>query len=94
MFIRMPATAPRSDARTTLGFNAARFDQCWEIVHGPMKIGEIAERLDVDPGHFSQIRSGKRGFSREFIAAVRVALPNAPFTEIFPVIDPAAGDAE
>lgn len=72
----------------------AEFDKLAAAVIGAHTDRELAERLGVGANHLSQIRNGARTPGAYFIAAVRTAMPNVAFDQIFEVVEPVeAGDA-
>lgn len=77
-----------------LRLRTAEFDLLAAAVTGARTDRELAERLGVGANHLSQIRVGARTPGAHFIAAVRTAMPNVPFEQLFEIVDSAeAGDA-
>lgn len=74
-------------SRRTLRLRTDRFDELARVILGPLNVRQTAEALNVNPAHFSGLRTGNRHPGAEFIAAVRVAMPNAPFDDLFEVVE-------
>lgn len=70
------------------------FDERWRVIFGPMTVRQQAEDLGIDHRHWSQLRTGSRNPGATVIAAIRKAMPNVPYEELWDVVEPAAaGDA-
>lgn len=80
--------------RPTLRLRTEKFDELAAAVTGARTDRELAEHLGVSYNHLSQIRTHARTPGGAFIAAVRSAMPNVPFEQLFETVEPvAAGDA-
>lgn len=88
MVIRMGA-----NGKPTLRLKVDEFDKLAAAVIGAPTQFELARRLGVDPAHLSQLRTGKRAPGEVFIAAVKTAMPNVTFEQLFEVVEAAASDA-
>lgn len=81
-------------ARPTLRLKTEEFDLLAAAVTGARTDRELAEKLGVSYNHLSQLRTHARTPGGAFIAAVRAAMPNVPFEQIFETVDAVtAGDA-
>lgn len=83
-----------ANARRTLRLRTEKFDELARVILGPLNVRQTAERLGFDHRHFSSLRTGNKRPGPEFIAAVRTAMPNAPFDDLFEVVDLDEGDSE
>lgn len=82
------------NARPTLRLRTEKFDELAAAVIGAPNPAELARRLGVGANHLYLIRRGERTPGARFIAAVRTAMPNVPFEQLFETVDAvAAGDA-
>lgn len=70
-----------------LRLKTAEFDKLAAAVIGARTDRELAERLGVGANHLSQIRVGARTPGAQFIAAVRTAMPNVAFEQLFEVVE-------
>lgn len=83
-----------ANGRATLRLRTEMFDERWRVIFGPMTIRQQAEDLGIDHRHWSQLRTGTRNPGATVIAAIRKAMPNVPYEELWDVVEPTTtGDA-
>lgn len=81
------------NARPTLRLRTEKFDELAAAITGARTDRELAEKLGVGRNHLSLIRNHSRTPGAQFIAAVRTAMPNVPFEQLFETVEPVASDA-
>lgn len=66
--------------RLSYKLRTPKFDALITALHGEMRVRDVAERMEMNPDNWSQVRSGERDLNLHIIGICEELLPGIPLS--------------